>query len=60
MGETLRHVVSDIPMANAGGHARMGGGQLSVEHMRGIGPSDGISRVEFEDRLFSAMAGDRS
>ncbi len=60
MGETLRHVVSDIPMANAGGHARMGGGQLSVEHMRGIGPSDGISRVEFEDRLFSAMSGDRS
>ncbi|MDJ1431049.1 DHH family phosphoesterase [Halostagnicola sp. A-GB9-2] len=60
MGETLRHVVSDIPMANAGGHARMGGGQLSVEHMRGIGPSDGISHVEFEDRLFSAMAGDRS
>lgn len=60
MGETLRHVVSDIPMANAGGHARMGGGQLSVEHMRGIGPSDGISRVELEDRLFAAMAGDRS
>ncbi len=35
MGETLRHAVSDIPMANAGGHARMGGGQLSVDHMRG-------------------------
>ncbi|KDE59227.1 RNA-binding protein [Halostagnicola sp. A56] len=60
MGETLRHVVSDIPMANAGGHARMGGGQLSVEHMRGIGPSDGLTCVELEDRLFAAMAGDRS
>ncbi|WP_255170206.1 DHH family phosphoesterase [Natrononativus amylolyticus] len=59
MGETLRHAVSDIPMANAGGHARMGGGQLSVEHMNGIGPSDGISVSEFEDRVFSALAGER-
>ncbi|WP_049926575.1 DHH family phosphoesterase [Halopiger goleimassiliensis] len=59
MGETLRHAVSDIPMANAGGHARMGGGQLSVDHMRGIGPSDGIDDEEFEERLFSAMAGER-
>ena len=59
MGETLRHAVSDIPMANAGGHARMGGGQLSIDHMRGIGPSDGIDKEEFEERLFSAMAGER-
>ena len=59
MGETLRHAISDIPMASAGGHARMGGGQLSVDHMHGIGPSDGISRDEFEDRLFSALAGER-
>ncbi|WP_226040457.1 DHH family phosphoesterase [Natrinema sp. DC36] len=59
MGETLRHAISDIPMASAGGHARMGGGQLSVDHMNGIGPSDGISRDEFEERLFSSMAGER-
>ncbi|MXV63784.1 bifunctional oligoribonuclease/PAP phosphatase NrnA [Natronorubrum sp. JWXQ-INN-674] len=59
MGETLRHAVSDIPMASAGGHARMGGGQLSVEHMAGIGPSDGTSKTEFEERLFAAMAGER-
>lgn len=59
MGETLRHAVSDIPMANAGGHARMGGGQLSVEHMNGLGPSDGITTTEFEDRVFSALAGER-
>ncbi|QLG50455.1 DHH family phosphoesterase [Natrinema halophilum] len=59
MGETLRHAISDIPMASAGGHARMGGGQLSVDHMNGIGPSDGISRSDFEERLFSAMAGER-
>ena len=59
MGETLRHAISDIPMANAGGHARMGGGQVSVDHMEGIGPSDGVSKPEFEERLFSAMAGER-
>ncbi|QFU83318.1 DHH family phosphoesterase [Natronorubrum aibiense] len=59
MGETLRHAVSDIPMANAGGHARMGGGQVSVDHMEGIGPADGIDRDEFEERLFSALAGER-
>ncbi|USZ73347.1 DHH family phosphoesterase [Natronosalvus halobius] len=60
MGEALRHAVSDIPMANAGGHARMGGGQVSVDHMNGIGPSDGVSKPEFEKRVFSAMAGERS
>lgn len=58
MGEALRAVVGDIPMANAGGHARMGGGQVSVEHMQGIGPSDGISRRELTDRLFGALDGD--
>ncbi|MFP9061201.1 DHH family phosphoesterase [Natrialbaceae archaeon A-chndr2] len=60
MGEALRHAVSDIPMANAGGHARMGGGQVSVDHMNGIGPSDGVSKTEFEERLFASMAGERS
>ncbi|MHC3437326.1 DHH family phosphoesterase [Natrialbaceae archaeon A-gly3] len=60
MGETLSHVVSDIPMANAGGHARMGGGQISIDHMEGIGPSEGVSKDEFETRLFSALAGERS
>lgn len=59
MGESLNHAVSEIPMAEAGGHARMGGGQISVEHMNGIGPSDGLSKSEFEDRLFAVMAGER-
>ncbi len=58
MGKTLRAAVEDIPMADAGGHARMGGGQLSVEHMRGLGPSDGVSRGVFVDRLFEAMNGE--
>ncbi|PSQ45248.1 RNA-binding protein [Halobacteriales archaeon SW_7_68_16] len=59
MGETLDAVAETIPMADAGGHARMGGGQISLEHMRGIGPGDGLSRVEFVDRLFDALEGER-
>ena len=58
MGKTLRAVVEDIPMSNAGGHARMGGGQLSVEHMQGLGPGEGLGRDEFTQTLFDAMAGD--
>lgn len=58
MGKALDGVVEDIPMATAGGHARMGGGQLSIDHMEGIGPSEGVARDEFNDRLFDAMGGD--
>ncbi len=58
MGKTLRAVVEDIPMAGAGGHARMGGGQLSIEHMEGIGPSGGLGREELKEELFAAMGGD--
>jgi nanoRNase/pAp phosphatase (c-di-AMP/oligoRNAs hydrolase) len=58
MGKSLRAVVEDVPMAGAGGHARMGGGQLSIDHMEGLGPSDGMTRGEFKDRLFTAMNGD--
>ena len=58
MGKALRAVVEDVPMAGAGGHARMGGGQLSIEHMNGLGPSDGMTREEFKDRLFTAMNGE--
>jgi nanoRNase/pAp phosphatase (c-di-AMP/oligoRNAs hydrolase) len=58
MGKTLRAAVDDIPMAEAGGHARMGGGQISIEHMEGIGPSAGVTLPELTDRLFAAMSGD--
>jgi len=58
MGKALRAVVDDVPMAGAGGHARMGGGQLSVEHMEGLGPSEGMERGELQQRLFDAMGGD--
>jgi nanoRNase/pAp phosphatase (c-di-AMP/oligoRNAs hydrolase) len=55
VGEVLSDVVADIPMANAGGHARMGGGQLSVEHMRGLGPSTGVSVDGLRSRVFAAL-----
>jgi nanoRNase/pAp phosphatase (c-di-AMP/oligoRNAs hydrolase) len=58
MGNAVRSVVSDIPMADGGGHARMAGGQVSVDHMEGIGPSNGLTRGEFVDRLFDSMAGE--
>lgn len=58
MGNVLESLVGDIPMASGGGHARMGGAQLSIDHMEGIGPSEGVSREEFRERLFDAMSGD--
>ncbi|WP_302080965.1 DHH family phosphoesterase [Salinibaculum rarum] len=58
MGKALRAVVEDVPMAGAGGHARMGGGQLSLDHMEGLGPSNGMTRDQLKDRLFASLSGD--
>ncbi len=58
IGNTLRDIVSDIPRSGAGGHARMGGGQISLAHLEGIGPAGGFTREEFVDHLFDAMAGE--
>jgi len=58
MGNVLQAVVDDIPMGSAGGHARMGGGQLSIDHMNGIGPGSGVAMTDFKGHLFDAMAGD--
>lgn len=60
MGDTLHQAVADIPMSGAGGHARMGGGQVSIDHMNGLGPSDGLSIDDFAAQLFDAMAGELS
>lgn len=56
IGEALSSAIEGIPMADAGGHARMGGGQLSVEHMAGLGPSDGVSIDQFFESIFAVMA----
>ena len=59
MGEALATVVQDIGMSDAGGHARMGGGQISIAHMEGLRPESGMSREDLTERLFEAMAGER-
>ncbi|MGB9931264.1 DHH family phosphoesterase [Haloarcula amylolytica] len=58
IGRAIEAVVDDIPMAEGGGHARMGGGKVPVEHMAGLGPSDGVSREDFRERVFDAMSGE--
>ncbi|MBX0321851.1 DHH family phosphoesterase [Halomicroarcula sp. F13] len=59
IGRAIEAVVESIPMGEGGGHARMGGGQIPVEYMAGIGPSDGISREDLRQQVFDAMAGER-
>ncbi|WP_254280071.1 DHH family phosphoesterase [Haloarcula marina] len=59
IGRVIESVVSEIPMGEGGGHARMGGGQIPVEYMAGIGPSSGISREDLRQRVFEAMSGER-
>ncbi len=59
IGRAIEAVVDDIPMAEGGGHARMGGGKISVDYLDGLGPSEGITREELQERLFEAMAGER-
>ncbi len=58
MGDLLESLVDDIPMSGAGGHARMGGGQISKAHLEGLGPRGGMSREDFIERLFDGMEGD--
>ncbi|SEG26960.1 nanoRNase/pAp phosphatase, hydrolyzes c-di-AMP and oligoRNAs [Halobellus limi] len=59
MGRTLDSAVSDVQDGSAGGHARMGGGQLSL-HDGAIRTEFGesISREDLSDRLFESMSGE--
>jgi nanoRNase/pAp phosphatase (c-di-AMP/oligoRNAs hydrolase) len=58
MGKVIETAVEVVPMADGGGHARMGGGQIPVDHMEGLGPSEGLTREELKERLFDAMNGE--
>jgi nanoRNase/pAp phosphatase (c-di-AMP/oligoRNAs hydrolase) len=58
MGRALESAVEGIPMASAGGHARMGGGQVFIPHMDGLGPSQGVTREGLVDRIFESMNGE--
>ncbi len=55
MGKALERAVAAIPDAGAGGHARMGGGQIPVEGLDGIGPTTGMSREDLTDAFFEHM-----
>jgi nanoRNase/pAp phosphatase (c-di-AMP/oligoRNAs hydrolase) len=58
MGKALERAVEGIPQSGAGGHARMGGGQVTLEYMQGLGPGSGLTIDEFEERLFRSMGGE--
>jgi nanoRNase/pAp phosphatase (c-di-AMP/oligoRNAs hydrolase) len=58
MGKMLGTLTEDIPLAGGGGHARMGGGRIQIEHMEGLGPGEGVTREEFKEQLFEAMNGE--
>jgi nanoRNase/pAp phosphatase (c-di-AMP/oligoRNAs hydrolase) len=65
MGRALESAVSDVPNASAGGHARMGGGQIQQKTAITSGADGGsgaeqerVSRSEIIDRIFRSMAGD--
>lgn len=60
MGRTLDAVFQDVPMASAGGHARMGGGQVPLRYLAGLGPSavaEDRARSDLRGRLFNALKG---
>lgn len=58
MGDAIAAAVEEIPTAGAGGHARMGGGQVPREHLEGIGPQTGLTKRRLKGRLFEAMRGE--
>ena len=61
MGRTLEAVVEDLPNASAGGHARMGGGQIQERVALPNGGEEeveSVPRPELVDRLFRSMSGD--
>ncbi|WP_241432423.1 DHH family phosphoesterase [Halogeometricum borinquense] len=59
MGRTLGHALDNVPGASAGGHARMGGGQVP-QREGGIvtDGGDALTRDTLCERLFEAMSGD--
>lgn len=60
MGRTLEAVFESVPMASAGGHARMGGGQVPLSYLAGIGPNgvdESRARSDLRGQLFNAMKG---
>lgn len=58
IGQVCERVVEDIPLADAGGHARMAGGRFEVEHMEEYGDDDTqMTLDDFKEKLFVEMNG---
>lgn len=55
IGEALERSMEAVPGASAGGHARMGGAQVSLEALDGLGPTTGMDRRELPERLISTL-----
>jgi len=58
MGKALSEAIEEVSASSAGGHARMGGGQIPVEYLEGLGVSEGMTREDLTERLFDAMNGE--
>ncbi|NHN58051.1 MULTISPECIES: bifunctional oligoribonuclease/PAP phosphatase NrnA [Halorussus] len=60
MGKALETVAEDIPGASAGGHARMGGGQVPVDGAAYASGAEAAmwSQAELGDDVFAALNGD--
>ena len=59
MGRVLEASIDDIPDASAGGHARMGGGQVpQTDAAIGTDGGQQLSRQSLVERLFQSLAGD--
>ncbi len=59
MGRVLEASVDDIPDASAGGHARMGGGQVpQTDAAIGTDGGQQLTRQSLVERLFRSLAGD--
>jgi hypothetical protein len=66
MGNSLERAVDPISEASAGGHERMGGGQISLDQFVETRSETGellteskrFTRQEFKQRLFDVMRGE--
>ncbi|ESS09892.1 MAG: exopolyphosphatase-related protein [uncultured archaeon A07HN63] len=62
MGRALEQVTDELPNASAGGHARMGGGQIASQPQLSDGGKPAsepeIPRDRLVDRLFASLSGD--
>jgi nanoRNase/pAp phosphatase (c-di-AMP/oligoRNAs hydrolase) len=55
MGRAIESALDDVPNANGGGHARMGGGQISLDDAEFVWPA---RQNALTDRLWRALEGD--